>query len=184
VDITVTNPNGTSTTQEKDQFTYVGKEPTSGGTVELTTAAGGATGAGGGVLAFSAEGGICRVSLVKRSILVKSHSRAVLKLTSKGPGSCSGRLKLYVKVKAAKGRTKTKTIAAGGFTIAAGKARTITLKLNAAGRALLSAGHGRLSAKLSILRVSPSPRVTLTSAVRLASQGRKTTSGKSTPARK
>jgi hypothetical protein len=184
VDITVTNAPGTSTTQEADRFTYIGSEPASGGTVELTAAAGGTTGAGGGVLAFSAQGGACRVSLVKRSILVKSHSRAVLKLTSKGPGTCRGKLKLFVKVKAAKGRAKTKTIATGSFSIAAGKARTITLKLNATGRALLSAGHGRLSARLSILRVSPAPRVTLTSAVRLASQKRKTTSGKSTPAGK
>lgn len=175
VDVTVTNSNGTSTAQEKDQFTYIGSEPASGGTVILTTGAGGATGAGGGVLAFTAASGACRVSLVKRSILVKSHSRAVFKLTSKGPGTCRGRLKLYVNVKAAKRRTRTKTIAAGSFSIAAGKARTITLKLNAAGRALLSAGRGRLSARLSILRLSPAPRVTLTSAVRLASQKRKTT---------
>jgi hypothetical protein len=183
VDVTVTNPNGTSTPQEADQFTYIGPPTTSGGTVELTT---GATGpaAGGGVLAFTAEGGACRVSLLKRSIVVKSHSRAVLKLTSKGRGICSGRLKLFVRTKTSKGRSRARTIAAGNFSIAAGKARTVTLKLNAAGRALLSAGHGRLSARLSILRVSPAPRVTLTAGVRLASQKTKAPLAKAGPAGK
>jgi hypothetical protein len=134
-------------------------------------------------LAFSAEGGRCRVSLLKRSILVKSHSRAVLRLTSKGPGICSGNLKLFVRIKASKGRFRTRTIATGKFSLAAGRTRTVTLRLNAAGRTMLSAGRGRLSARLSILRVSPAPRVTLTSAVRLADQKKKKVSaGKSASA--
>jgi IPT/TIG domain/FG-GAP repeat len=173
VDVTVTNLSGTSSIVEADHFEYLaanGKKVTTGETTELVGPATG-TGAGtGSVLAFVATtGGTCRVSLVGRTITVKSHSRAVLRLLSSARRTCNGKLKLLVRVRSGK-RVKTKTIASGGFSIAGGKARTVTLKLNAVGRSLLAARHGRLGASLTIFRLSPVPGATQTTSVRLAVQ--------------
>jgi hypothetical protein len=44
----------------------------------------------------------------------------------------------------------------------------VTVKLNATGRALLAAHHGRLSAKLVILQASPGPRRAHSAIVHLA----------------
>jgi hypothetical protein len=173
VDVTITNPNGTSVPGPPDVFTYVApRKATTGEPGEpaalIPPASGGETGAAS-VLAFVATStGGCRVSLLKRSITVKRPSRAVLKLTSKGPGTCRGRLKLAVKVKASKRRVETQTIAMGSFSVPSGKVRTVTLKLNAAGRALLGRGHGRLAARLTILKLAPAPSAAQSPAVRLA----------------
>jgi hypothetical protein len=174
VDVTVTNATGPSSTGESDRFEYLtatkGKKDTTGQTTELVGPAIGTGAATGSVLAFVATtGGTCRVSLLGRTIAVTSHSRAVLRLKSSAPGTCSGKLKLLVRVRSGK-RVKTKTIAAGSFSIASGKARTVTLKLNAAGRALLTARHGRLGASLTIFRLTPVPSTTQTTSVRLALQ--------------
>jgi IPT/TIG domain/FG-GAP repeat len=173
VDVTVTNATGTSSTGESDRFEYLpakkGKKGTSGETTELVGPTTG-TVAGTGVLAFVATtGSTCHVTLLGRTITVKSHSRAVLRLTSSVPGTCTGKLKLLVRVKSGK-RVKTKTIAAGAFSVTGGKIRTVTLKLNAAGRALLAARHGRLGASLTIFKLSPVPRTSQTTAVRLTLQ--------------
>jgi hypothetical protein len=173
VDVTVTNPNGTSVPGVPSAFEYVA--PRRAGAAEATDpaepippASGAETGARS-VLAFAAtSSGGCRVSLLKRTITVKRPSGAVLKLTSKGAGTCRGRLKLAVKVRASKTRFKTKTIAAGSFSIPSGKVRTITLKLNAAGRTLLARGHGRLAARLTILKLLPGARAAQNPAVRLS----------------
>jgi hypothetical protein len=53
------------------------------------------------------------------------------------------------------------------FSIPPGKSATVELKLNAAGRALLKAGHGRLSARLRILKLSPAPSQTHSDGVHL-----------------
>jgi hypothetical protein len=173
VDVTVTNLNGTSLPGLADAFEYVA--PRKAGAAEATDpaalippASGAETGTRS-VLAFAATSTAgCRVSLLKRSITVKRPSRAVLKLTSKGPGTCRGTLKLAVKVRASKTRLRTKTIAAGSFSIPSGKVRTITLKLNAAGRTLLARGHGHLAARLTILKLLPGPRAAQSPAVRLS----------------
>ena len=149
VDVTVTNPNGTSDPGPADIFTYVSPRtpgeppgPTAPAPSQVILPASGAGSASGSVLGFTAASG-CRVSLLKRSITVKRPSRAVLKLTARGPGTCRGRLKLVVRVRAAKRRVVTKTIASGSFSVPSGKLRTVTLKLNATGRSLLGRGHGR-----------------------------------------
>jgi hypothetical protein len=173
VDVTVTNPNGTSVPGLAAAFEYVA--PRKAGAAEATDpaelippASGAETGARS-VLAFAAtSAGGCRVSLLKRAITVKRPSRAVLKLSSKGRGTCRGTLKLAVKVRASKTRFKTKTIAAGSFSVPSGKVRTITLKLNAAGRTLLARGHGRLAARLTILKLLPGARAAQNPAVRLS----------------
>jgi hypothetical protein len=50
------------------------------------------------------------------------------------------------------------------------KTATIKLTLNTAGKALLSADHGRLGATLSILKSSPTPSQTHTESVHLMQQ--------------
>jgi hypothetical protein len=110
------------------------------------------------------------VWLLGNGITVKSHGRAVIRLMSIGPGTCSGRLTLLVRVRISRHRVKSRTIAAGSFSLAGGAIRTVTLRLNAAGRALLGSRHGRLAAKLTILKLSPAPRASQNAAVRLTVQ--------------
>jgi hypothetical protein len=45
----------------------------------------------------------------------------------------------------------TLTIGTAGFSVSAGKTATVKIKLNAAGRAQLGVGHGRLTASLAIV---------------------------------
>ncbi len=154
----------------------------SGGGGNGGTGGGNVTGSGA-VLAFGpVTSPICGVSLLGRSIAVSSHGRAAaLELIWKGAGgsvTCRGRLTLEVKVKA-KGsksgnmRSKTETIGTAGFSTAPGRTEVVTIELNAAGRALLTAGHGRLNASLVILRVSPGPAHAQSASVRLAQQKRR-----------
>lgn len=186
VDVTVSTPQGTSATSSDDRYTYTkakgkkgsgGESPASGGespgsgtggSIELGAGPAAGTGA---VLAFGTSApGACRVTLLSHAITVSTHSRAALKLLWKGGGTCSGRLTLLVKTKAAHKKLKTRAIAAGSFSLTGGRARIITLKLNSTGRSLLRAAHGRLSARLTILRLSPAPRATQTATVRLTLQ--------------
>jgi hypothetical protein len=179
VHVTVTTPLGTSETSVHDEFAYKtekGKEKEK--EAEVPVVVGGGTGGtkhgsgSGSVLSFgpTSAGGACVAALVSRSIGV-THSRAVVRLVWRGVGSCTGKLRLKVKVKRRAGKklgTVTRTIAAGGFTIEAGRARTVKLKLNAFGRALLKAGHGRLRASLLVVSVSAGTSQAKTSNVRLA----------------
>lgn len=49
----------------------------------------------------------------------------------------------------------------------AGQTATVTVKLDAAGRGLLGAAHGRLAARLTIAQSAPAPARTLTKSVHL-----------------
>jgi hypothetical protein len=144
-----------------------------------TTNSGGV--AGQGVLAFgpTSTAGVvtCKVLLLAKKVPVQTGGRATLKLTWKGPGTCRGRLNLTTKVRARvakKGekqpRSSARTIAIAAFAIPAGKASTVRIKLNAAGRSLLAAQHGRLTVTLTILQSSPGPSHTRTQTIRLARQ--------------
>jgi IPT/TIG domain-containing protein/FG-GAP repeat protein len=195
VDVIVKTPAGTSIEGEADRFTYLavhkrdggpptapsGGGPSSGG----PTGTGATAGANTGSTAIGAEDVVlgfgpfasptCRVSLLSRRIAVKSHSRATLRLSWRGTpgvGTCAGKLTIKVKVKVkdkrGKVRSETRTIAVGSFSVAPGASRTVTVRLNAAGRALLGAGHGSLSAKLVILDVSPPPARAQSAIVHLA----------------
>jgi hypothetical protein len=125
---------------------------------------------------------IGRVSLASASIAVQSDGEAAVKLTCKGTGTCRGRLTLTVRTqgmfeqrgRSGKGGTrrfKMTTIGTASFSIAPGKTVTTKLKLNGAGRALLSADHERLSATLTILKSSPAPAQTHTDSVHLTQRG-------------
>jgi hypothetical protein len=49
----------------------------------------------------------------------------------------------------------------------------VTLKLNSTGRALLKAGHGRLGARLVLVKSSPTPAATLNKSVHLLLKSKK-----------
>jgi Trypsin len=106
-----------------------------------------------------AAGGV-EVSLAGTSLGVRSSGVVLVKLEcSGGRETCSGTLTLTAK-ETAQGRrahksSRTVTIGTTQFTIASGQVTTVKLDLNTAGRALLSAGHGQLSASLAIVEVGP-----------------------------
>ncbi len=127
--------------------------------------------------AKAAAGGIA--ALASSTATVKGGNTATLKLTCTGTTPCRGKLTLTVKRANRKARkaANTETIGSGSFSIPPGKTRTIKVKLNATGRALLNAAHGRLSATLTILTSSVTPASKQTKSIRLiqaeAAKGKK-----------
>jgi len=120
--------------------------------------------------AAAPTGSVLFVWSVGRGIKVQSGA-AGFKVTCRGTATCSGKLTLMVKIPFKKGKkTKTTTIGTTTFSVPPGKTATIKLELNAAGKALLSADHGRLGATLSILKSSPAPSQTHTDSVHLVQQ--------------
>jgi hypothetical protein len=115
------------------------------------------------------------VSLAGTQITVQSDGVAPVKLECVGEATCDGKLTLTARVAVkAKGRRKatrrTATIGAVSFSITGEETKTVNIKLDAAGRAALSADHGRLSASLAILELAPSPQNTQVKVVRLVQQ--------------
>jgi hypothetical protein len=107
------------------------------------------------------------VSLLATRLTTNARGLMTVKLTCAGAGACYGKLTLLGKAKNRdkSKRSKTTTIGTGSFSIPAGATATVKLALNARGRALLKAGHGRLSATLTIS--SPTPNQTHSEGVRL-----------------
>ena len=168
VDVTVTRAGATSATRSLDRFKYLSAKAASAGEEQGTT--GLASGVpSGGVLAFAPTSG-CGIALRSRRIAVISHSRALVALLGVGAGRCSGSLRLTVTRRAGKHRVLTRTIGVAGFSIFLGRSVSVKLKLNARGRALLRAGHGRLLASIVIVRSSPAPRLAKAASVRLTRQ--------------
>jgi len=190
VSVTVTTPLGESALNENAYFTYKSKASEGGGEggegkgkagkggEGKGEAPGGqsspaATGAGvqavSSVLASgpTAASG-CSVSLSGRKLTVK-RGRARLVLARAGVARCAGRLRLTARVRRGHGRRGSKNvrIGAASFAIAAGRTVTVQLRLNAAGRALLRERHGKLGAKLVLVRLSPAPVQARTAGVRL-----------------
>ena len=111
------------------------------------------------------------VSLASTHITTTGGGVASVKLTCTGTGACAGKLTLTGKNTAKEGkRTKTTTIGTAGFSVLAGSTATVKLTLNASGRALLGADHGRPSATLTILKSSPAPSQTHIASVRLVQE--------------
>ncbi len=111
------------------------------------------------------------VSLASTGITVQSGHVSLVGLECLGAASCNGKLtlsaKIATKAKGAKKRSRTVVIATAAFSISGDETKTVRLNISAAGRALLSADHGHLSASLAILELPPSPPSTLTKAVQL-----------------
>jgi hypothetical protein len=114
------------------------------------------------------------VSLASIGITVQSGHVSLIQLECLGAASCNGKLtlsaKIATKAKGAKKHSHTLAIGAADFSIPGDETKTVKLDINATGRVLLSADHGRLSASLAILELPPSPESTLTKAVQLIQQ--------------
>jgi len=104
------------------------------------------------------------------TVAVQGDRMAVVKLSWTGTGTnmCSGKLMLRARVKGRNARPKTMLIATGGFSLPAGRVGIVILKIDGVGRALFSAAHGRLSARLAIFKLFPGPSEAQTEAVLLA----------------
>jgi PKD domain len=100
------------------------------------------------------------VVLLGTRISIGASGAGSVRLSCTGTGACSGRLTLTLKGKHK--RTRALTLGSASFSIAPGTNGTIALKLNAAGRSRLRAGHGHLSAALIIVKSSPAPAITQT----------------------
>ena len=111
----------------------------------------------------------CRVSLASTSVIAQTGDMAAIELvwTGTGADTCSGKLTLTVKTKGKGGRPKPTLIGTGAFSIPFGEDQIVKVRLNKAGRALLNAGHGRLSASLAILELFPDPSPEQTETIHL-----------------
>ena len=194
VDVVVETPFGASQANALDQFEYTpaghktggghggegeGEDETKkgkgseepNGTPQEGTSVTGNQSASVAVLAIGPSASApCGASLLSTKIAVQPRSRALFKLLGTGTGRCAGKLRLRVRLKLANKRFKLKTIGTAIFSIGAGERVSVEVKLNAAGRRLLRAGHGRLNASLLLVKQSPVPFVSRTASVRLARQ--------------
>jgi hypothetical protein len=185
---TIEGAQGTSV-QASDPFAVEGCENPAddGDATEEAAGAAGSTGAGDRGGAAPGAGG---VSLVGTRVVAKKDGQAAVELRCAGPETCRGRLTLTVRTKnaartsgeqhgARRGDPGTTTIAMAPFAISAGKTTAVEVGLNAAGRALLDANHGRLSATLTIFKSDPAPSQRQTETIHLtdqrAAKARKTT---------
>ena len=135
---------------------------------EAPTGTGVAASPRSGVLAFSSTGASCRLARVSRNIAVLSPGRLTLKLLWSGRGRCSGRLTLTAGVRRRGARPKTLTIARATFSLPAGRSGLVRTRLNSRGRGLLSASHGRLSARLAAVTVVAGRARSSSASVRLS----------------
>jgi hypothetical protein len=113
------------------------------------------------------------ISLDGVTVNVSGAHQTAFKLTCAGTATCSGKLTLTVRRPTGNGKhkhTKTDTVGTASFSIPADSTTAVALKLNAVGRALLSADHGRLYADLTILKSSPAPSQVHTETVHLGQQ--------------
>jgi hypothetical protein len=121
--------------------------------------------------------------LVGSRLTVSRTGHVSAELACSGNRSASGKLTLTVtkrvtrkaggksaSSKKTKTITQTITIASVSFTLAPNKTTTATLLLTKTGRALLSAGHGRLSVAARLAKLLPAPAQTRTATVQLVLQ--------------
>ena len=108
-----------------------------------------------GVQAASAAGG--RVTLARTTVTMRANGRAAVRLRCIAVLPCTGRLTITAATKSPRGRSRSATVGTASFSIPAGRLTTVKVRLNSAGRALLSAHRGRLTVKLAIRKRSPHP---------------------------
>jgi hypothetical protein len=115
------------------------------------------------------------ISLIGTGVfaVAAAHHQITLEILCRGTSACSGKLTLLARVATGKGKHKhTRSVVVGtaSFSIAAGGRSSIKLTLNAAGRSLLSAGHGHAKAMLQIVKSLPGPSTTQTTPVQIVLQ--------------
>ena len=177
-EVIVTDANGTSTAGPKYTYVVPAAEgnlisplgtssfvntATTGGDPRRQPVASGpstASGAGG-------------VSLMGTNITVEGNGTASVKVGCLGSAVCDGKLTLSTKSTVnVKGKLTLRTVPIGtaSFSVAGGRTKTVRIKLGPVGRGLLSSGHGRLSARLSIVKLEPAPRQSQVKLVQLVQQ--------------
>jgi hypothetical protein len=153
----VTSSAGVSTWSAADRFTYVSASVQPPPDSE-SPAAGVSAGGENGVLAFGAVAGStssrCEVRLVSPRLAVGPHGRVTVPLRRIGAAACGGRLTLTARVARGRRRPRLMVLGEGAFAFGAGASTTGRVALDAAGRMLLAAGHGRLRANLGVITVA------------------------------
>jgi hypothetical protein len=101
--------------------------------------------------------------------VAKGAGAVAIKLLSTGAATstCSGKLTLAINTKGRGKRAKSTPIGTAAFSLVPGKTAVVMVKLNKAGHLLLEAGHGRLSASLTVLESAPVPSRALSAIVRV-----------------
>lgn len=117
------------------------------------------------------------LALSKKAIAVQANGTAFVPLDCTGTATCQGTVTLTASgpgaPKAKRARlSKTTTIGRARFAIAAGKTATVKVKLNAAGRALLKAHHGKLTTTLTITKSLPNPASTVRKTVHIVQKAK------------
>jgi hypothetical protein len=159
---TITSPQGSSVAISTEPLGASSTQCPSHGAAPVSTPE------GGGI-----SPGTAAVSLLDARIVTSSGGDARLKLRCTGTSTCHGKVTLTVRSQSKRsgkrrsGHSKATTIGTATFSIPPGKTAVVELRLNPAGRALLSADHGRLNATLTLLKSSPAPAQTHTENVRL-----------------
>ena len=119
------------------------------------------------------------VSLAGDNIKVQSSGEAQVKLACTGTVTCGGELTLSAKIASkASGKGKrqparTVRIGTASFSIVGDATKTVKVNLDAVGRGLLIADHGRLNASLTVMKSEPGvghPIQTQTEKVQLVQQ--------------
>jgi Trypsin len=118
-------------------------------------------------------GAVSTVALAGTSIAVNSNGEGSVKLECRGAAKCKGKLTLTAKSSVeVKGKPTVRTVPVGSasFSVAGGGTKTVKIKLGSVGRGLLGSGHGRLSARLAIVKLEPAPRQSQVKTVQLVAQ--------------
>jgi hypothetical protein len=108
-----------------------------------------------------------RLSLLGTSIVVQGSGNALMKIHCPSGMACRGALSLTARRKGKGGHARTITLGTVKLSLKAGRTTVVKIKLNASGRALLAAAHGRLSAHMTLVQAQPAPRRTLNEGVHL-----------------
>lgn len=143
-----------------------------GGSTGGGSTGGGSTGGSSSASALTA--GVSRtetaatgaIALVGSAISIGRKGEGTVKLSCTGSAACTGKLTVVVQTKG-KHRRKL-TIGSASFSVPPGSVKAVVVKLTATGRARLKAGHGHLSASMTIEKSAPAPAAEQTRGVRLS----------------
>jgi len=109
------------------------------------------------------------VALLTTGITVQNGNASV-KVQCHGIAICHGQLTLTTKTTVQfKGKPTLRTVPIGtaSFSIPGGGSKTVKIKLGPVGRSLLNSDHGRLAARLAIVKLEPAPRQSQVKVVQL-----------------
>jgi hypothetical protein len=108
----------------------------------------------GGLTAPSSSSPDATLSLARTRIAVARNGNALVKVDCAGTATCRAKLTLKMKrLVTVKGKKTLRTVTLGtsaALSITAGKTATAQIRLDAAGRRMLSADHGRLALELAL----------------------------------